>query len=123
MVIVNLTGEPLQPVPDIGITVIVAIKGKLPVLIAVKEGMLPKPPAGRPIAGASLVQIKLPAMPLKLMGVVAALLINDWFTIGLTVGNASITPLTIMYRVVNPAVIAVILSIIVPAGAAADERT
>ena len=77
-VIVNVLEVPVQPFAD-GVTVIVAVTGVLPVLIAAKEAMLPVPLAASPIDGLLLVQeYKVPVTaPLKLMAVVLAPLHND----------------------------------------------
>ena len=50
-VIVNVTGTPGQPVADTGVTVTVAVTGAVPVLVAVKLGILPTPAPARPIDG------------------------------------------------------------------------
>jgi hypothetical protein len=47
-VIVNILGVPGQ-IPLKGVTVIVAVTGALPVLMAVKAGISPLPPAARPM--------------------------------------------------------------------------
>ena len=52
----------------------VAVTGLLPVFVALNEGMLPTPPAGNPIPGLSLVQVKVLPVPVKLvMGVTCPL--------------------------------------------------
>ena len=58
-VIVKVLDGPLQLVPPlakVGVTVMVATTGAVPVLIAVNEAILPVPDPGSPIAGVSLVQ-------------------------------------------------------------------
>ena len=45
---VKLCGVPVQPSND-GVTVIVAVTGDVPALVAVNEGMLPVPLAPRPM--------------------------------------------------------------------------
>ena len=45
---VNETGVPVQPLAA-GVTVIVAITGTVPVLVAVKEAILPVPLAASPM--------------------------------------------------------------------------
>jgi phosphoribosylcarboxyaminoimidazole (NCAIR) mutase len=57
---------------DCGVAVIVAVTGLLPVFTAVNEAMLPVPLAGKPIEGVLLTQLKVFAVPEKLMAVVAA---------------------------------------------------
>ena len=54
-VIVKVRGVPTQALA-VGVTVIVAVTGALPVLVALKEAMLPLPFAARPIEGSLLVQ-------------------------------------------------------------------
>jgi hypothetical protein len=59
-VIVNVTGVPLQLTPAlvyVGVTVIVATTGKGPLLTAMKAGILPKPPAFKPILVVLLLQL------------------------------------------------------------------
>ena len=53
-----------------GVTVIVAVTGALVVLTAVNGAISPVPLAGKPMPGASMVQVKEVAVPLKLMAVV-----------------------------------------------------
>ena len=66
---VNVTGVPLHPFA-IGVTVIVAVAGVVPALVAVNAFILPEPLAGRPIAGLLLVQLKVvpPTVPVKFTG-------------------------------------------------------
>jgi hypothetical protein len=53
---VKLTGAPVQPLAE-GVTVIVAVTGALPVLMASKVAMLPVPAAANPIEASLLVQL------------------------------------------------------------------
>ena len=61
--IVKLCAIPVTlfpPLVNVGVTVMVATSGEVPVLMAVKEGIpveLPPLPAARPIPGVSLVQV------------------------------------------------------------------
>ena len=58
--IVYVVGVPVQVAPPLvyfGVTVIVATTGAVPVLIAVKEAILPVPVAASPIDGVLLVQL------------------------------------------------------------------
>ncbi len=55
-VMVNVLGVPAQ-VRCTGVTVMVAVTGALPVLIAVKDAMLPVPLAGSPMDGLLFVQL------------------------------------------------------------------
>ena len=57
-VMVNVNGDPVQPLAA-GITVMVAITGRVVVLVAVKEAILPAPLAARPIEVVLLVQLKM----------------------------------------------------------------
>jgi hypothetical protein len=72
-VMVKVCTAPLHPLA-VGVTVIVAVTGVVPVLIALKDGMLPVPLAASPMDGLLLVQSKLvPATPpLKVTAVVEA---------------------------------------------------
>ena len=45
---VNVWGVPAQPSNE-GVTVMVAVTGEVPLLVAVKDGMLPLPLAARPM--------------------------------------------------------------------------
>ena len=59
-VIVNVIGVPVHVTPPLvyeGVTVIVAVTGVVPVLVAVKLEILPEPLAARPIDGKLLVQL------------------------------------------------------------------
>lgn len=74
-VIVKVSGIPVHPLA-VGVTVIVAITGVVPVFVAGKEGIFPVPLAARPIDGVSLVHAKVePATGLTMViaGVVAPL--------------------------------------------------
>ena len=58
-VIVNVFDGPLQLVPPlakVGVTVMVATTGAVPVLMPVNDAMFPLPEAASPIDGVSLVQ-------------------------------------------------------------------
>jgi hypothetical protein len=60
-VIVKVAGVPVQVVPALlkeGVTVIVAVTGAVPVLVAVKDGMIfPEPLAARPMEVFVFVQL------------------------------------------------------------------
>ena len=47
--------QPTEPFVNVGVTIIVAATGVVPVLTAVNEAMLPVPEAARPMEGAELV--------------------------------------------------------------------
>lgn len=71
-VIVKLTGVPVQPEADDGVTVMVAVIGAAVLLVAVKLGILPVPDAARPMAVLLFVQLyTVPAtVPVKLTAAV-----------------------------------------------------
>src|SRR5215212_5849142 len=70
-VIVNTSVVPAQ-VPYIGVTVMVAVTGVVPALVAAKTPMLPVPLVARPIDALLLVQLNAVAVPVKLTAVVLA---------------------------------------------------
>ena len=74
--------------------VTVAVSGVLPVFTAVNEAMLPEPLAAKPIPGESFTQVKVFAVPVKLMAVVAAPLLTVWLLTAFPVGNAFTVPVT-----------------------------
>ena len=84
---VNVIGAPVQPLA-LGVTVMVAVTGVAPALVALKPAILPLPLAARPMVVLLLVQLYVvPATgPLKLMGTVWIPLHNDWFSTALTTG-------------------------------------
>lgn len=87
-VIVNERGTPGQPLA-VGVTVMVAVTGVVPVLVAVKEPMFPLPLAPKPMDVLLLVQAKvLPGTgPAKFTAAVGAPLHNVWLPTGVTVGR------------------------------------
>ena len=54
-----------------GVAVIVAVTGVLPLFCAMNGAILPVPFAARPMVGVSLVQLNVLVEPLKLTGLVA----------------------------------------------------
>lgn len=93
--IVNVCDVPVQVMPALvntGVTVISAVTGERPVLVAMKLGILPVPLAASPIDGALLVHWKLsaPVGPVvglvKLIGAVGLPLHNTWPATGFTTG-------------------------------------
>ena len=72
-VMVKLIGVPVHAPVD-GVTVMVAVTAVAPAFKAVKEAILPVPLAARPIDVVLFVQLKVVAVPVKLMAVVAVLL-------------------------------------------------
>jgi hypothetical protein len=93
-VIVNICGGPVQPFAD-GVTVIVAITGTVPVLIAVKAGIFPIPLAANPIEGLLFVQLNAVPLtePVNVMAFVVAPLHKLWFAGCTTLGIGLITTL------------------------------
>ena len=56
----DVPAQPTTPLVNVGVTVIVAVRGKVPLLMAVKEGIpVEVPPllVARPMPGVSLVQV------------------------------------------------------------------
>ena len=88
-VIVKVCLMPMHPgVPFVitGVTVIIPLIGCRPVLLAVKEGILPVPVEASPIVVLLLVQLYKVALPLKLTGLVSLLLQMAWSEVTFTVG-------------------------------------
>jgi len=90
-VIVNVTGVPVQvspPLLKLGVIVIVAVTGAVPVFVAVKAPILPVPLAPSPMLVLLLVQLYtvLVTGPVMLTAFVVAPLHKLWFTIGVTDG-------------------------------------
>jgi hypothetical protein len=90
-VIVKVRGVPVQvtpPLVKLGVTVMVAVTGVVPVLTAGKEAMLPVPLAARPMDVVLLVQLYVvPATaPPKLTAAVLAPLQTIWLLTAFTVG-------------------------------------
>ena len=89
---VKVIGSPEQPFA-VGVTVIVAITVDAPVLVAVKEGISPGPPAASPIVGSLFVHVNVVPATGPVNGIIAvvaplqyvALLTGStdgvWFTI------------------------------------------
>jgi hypothetical protein len=67
-VIVNKNGVPIHPFAN-GITVIVAITGAVPALVAVKDGIFPVPFAASPMDGALLTHTKVEPDTGPVMGI------------------------------------------------------
>ena len=92
-VIVKVVGVPTQltPLVYVGVTVIVAVTGALPALVAVKLGILPVPLAARPIEGVLFVQLYTIVPPvvglLNVTAAVGALLHTTWFATVFTVAK------------------------------------
>ena len=75
---VNVCAAPGQPAAD-GVTVIVAVTGAVPVLIAANAGIFPLPDAAKPIDVLLFVQLKVlpPTAPEKVIRLVVAPLHKD----------------------------------------------
>ena len=97
-VMVNVCDVPVQVIPSVtlGVTVMVAVTGVLPVLIAVKVDISPVPIAASPMEGLSFVQLNtvLGTGLLKVIAVVLLLLQTIWSAGSLTVGIGLITKST-----------------------------
>ena len=101
-VMVNVCAAPVQVRPALvyeGVTVMVAVTGVVPVLVAVNEAMLPLPLAARPMPVLLFVQLYtvLATAPVKLTAVVAAALHTTWSAGSATVGVG----FTVMVKVVE----------------------
>lgn len=86
-VMVNVLGVPGHPLA-LGVTVMVAVTGVLPVLVAVKAPMFPLPDAANPMEGVLFVHVnEVPGTgPAKLTAVVVAPLHTVWLVMAFTVG-------------------------------------
>ena len=86
-VIVNVSGVPGQ-VLAVGVTVMVAVTGTVPVFTALNEAIFPLPLAAKPMEGALFVQAKdVPATgPAKFTAAVGAPLHKVWFPTAFTDG-------------------------------------
>jgi hypothetical protein len=90
-VMVKLTGTPVQVVPPlvaVGVTVMVATTGAVPVLVAVNVPILPVPPEARPIDGWEFVQLYVVPVPVKVTAVVGLPLHTCWLSSASAVGSA-----------------------------------
>ena len=86
-----------------GVAVIVAITGLLSVFTLINEAILPMPLAAKPVLGALLTQLKVFAIPVKLIAVVAAPFKTIWFCCSIYfVGNAFTVPATATLTLVPP---------------------
>lgn len=79
-VMVKVLTIPVQPNVEVGVTVIVAVTGVVPALVAVKLGILPVPAVPSPIDGLLFVQVKnTPGCDVvKVTGAVGEPLHNTW---------------------------------------------
>lgn len=86
-VIVNVVGVPVQPLA-VGVTVMVALMGELPVLVAVNAGMVPFPLAARPMAVLLFAQLNVvpPTGPVGVTKVEEVPLHRVWFGMVVTLG-------------------------------------
>ena len=90
-VIVKVIGAPVQltpPLVNVGVTVIVAVTGKKPVLIATNGAILPVPVAARPMLGVLLVHAYVTVPPVfgvvNVTAAVVAPLHKVWFATAFT---------------------------------------
>ena len=99
-----------------GVTVIVAVTGAVPVLIALNEAILPLPLAARPMDGVLFVQLNVvPATgPVKLTGAVGAPLHTVWFGgTGLTNGVGFTVTVAVVVGPTQPLAVGVIVNVVV----------
>lgn len=82
-VMVKLIGVPVHAPVD-GVTVIVAVTAVALLFNALKEAIFPEPLDARPIEVVLFTQLKVVAVPVKLIAVVAVLLHTTWFETGFT---------------------------------------
>ena len=101
----------------------VAITGLLPVFTAENEMILPEPFAAKPIPGVSLTQVKVFAVPVKLIAAVAAPFTRLWFDTAFMVGNAFTVPVTATFWLVAPGELNTTLPEIFPGDAEAADCT
>ena len=90
-VMVKVTGVPVQVIPALvytGVTVTVAVTGALLLLMAIKDGTVPVPPAARPMLILLLLQLYTvpPTGPAGVTAVVDVPLHNVWLAIAFTDG-------------------------------------
>jgi hypothetical protein len=85
-VMVKVIGKPLQPLGDVGVTVIVAVIALVRLFAVTKLGIFPVPVAAKPIEGLLFTQLyEVPATPLvNTIGNVVALAQCIWFEIAFT---------------------------------------
>lgn len=91
--IVNVLTMPWQGPPLVGVTVMVAVMGVLPVLTAAKKGISPEPLAGKPMDGLLLVQLKVVPLnvSINVTGLVVVPLHTTWFTGGTVMSGEGFT--------------------------------
>ena len=101
---VKLNGKLTQLIPPllyVNVTVMVAVTGALPGLVALKERISPVPDAAKPILVLLLVQLKVaippPAGVVKLILAVGAPLHTTWLATGLMIGGG----LTVIVNVIG----------------------
>jgi hypothetical protein len=90
---VNVRTMPRHIPPFVGVTVMVAVMGVLPVLTAVKNGISPEPLAGKPIDGVLFVQLKVVPFNVcvNVTGLVVLPLHTTWFTGGTVISGEGFT--------------------------------
>lgn len=102
IVMVNVIAVPVQLIPafvNVGVTVMVAVTGVLPVLMAINDGMVLVPPAPKPMDGLLFVQLyTVPATgPVIVTAVVAAPAHTVWLAMVFTDGVG----LTVIVKVIG----------------------
>lgn len=90
------TVDPSQPSKD-GVTLMVAVTGKVPLFIAVKEGIFPVPPAARPMDGVLFTHVYTLAglLPVKVTASVASPLQTVCGGVASTYGNGFTVTVTV----------------------------
>ena len=123
-VIVKVIGVLLHgPVTELPVAVMVAITGLVPVFTGVKEAILPVPLSGKPIPGVSLTQLKVFAVPVKLIAAVAAPLARTWLDTAFIVGNTFTVQVTATFWLTAPVEVNVTLPDKLPGKADAADLT
>ena len=113
-VMVKLCAAPVQPLA-VGVTVMVAVTGVVPVLMAVNDPMFPLPEAGRPMELLLFVQLNvvLITAPVKLMAVVGLPLQMAWLPGLTTVGVGLTVTVKLMGVPGHPLAVGVTVTVVV----------
>ena len=101
---VNVIGVPLQftpPLLNTGVTVIVAVTALVVLFTAVNDGILPVPPAAKPIDGVLLTQLKLIDPPVALVAKLTAVVLAPLHKVWLLTAFTLAVGLTVMVNVVD----------------------
>lgn len=105
IVIVYVFDVPVQP-PLVGVTVMVAVTGVLPLFTAVNAGTVPVPLAARPMEGLLFVQLKTApdGVPVKAVAGTLAPAQKVWLEMVLTVGEAPTVTVAVAVELQLPVV-------------------